>query len=328
MRTWQSRTTLTTTFITSTTTRTGRLQPSLVRAQRTQRKAYTRFCSSCLISCSYASAHLARTLRAKTPYALPLLTPAEEFQNLRWHSSSQLQSVKDSSQTYDRQLKHTLRANIPPRWLQRTNTTWTADTTAMGEREVDFEAEAKADSKSHIKKADNALTIDIDLSHARKRSALYARRKDAGQQTTQTRSAKLRARSSSLHVTLQVDSRPWTFQYTSQNTKAVSTPASTTREAGEKKKTARIAITTTAPAISNTLNTSSLRSNALQIRHSCIRSLATTYTAKTHRQHQHHSSCLRTATRDLCIKEFYRIQAPLTYLQLARSSTSRWHGKT
>ena len=88
MRTWQLRTTLTMMSITSTTTQTGRLQPSLVRAQRTQRKAYTRFCSSCLISCSYASAHLARTLRAKTPYALPLLTPAEEFQNLRWHSSS------------------------------------------------------------------------------------------------------------------------------------------------------------------------------------------------------------------------------------------------
>jgi len=44
---------------------------------------------------------------------------------------------------------------------------------------VDSKAEAKADSKSHIKKADNNSTIDIDLSHARKRSALYVRRKDA-----------------------------------------------------------------------------------------------------------------------------------------------------
>ena len=75
-------------------------------------------------------------------------------------------------------MKHTLRANITPRWLQ-TNTTWTANTIAIGEHEVDSKAEAKADSKSHIKKADNNSTIDIDLSHARNRSALYVRRKDA-----------------------------------------------------------------------------------------------------------------------------------------------------
>jgi len=44
---------------------------------------------------------------------------------------------------------------------------------------VDTEAEAKADLKEHIKKANKALTMDVDLSYARRRSALYARRKDA-----------------------------------------------------------------------------------------------------------------------------------------------------
>ncbi|KAI1559510.1 hypothetical protein A1F97_11370, partial [Pyrenophora tritici-repentis] len=59
--------------------------------------------------------------------------------------------------------------------------------------------------------------------------------------------------------------RPLTFRYTSQNMKAASTPASITREAGERK-TARIATMTTAPMINNTLRTSSSRSNALQTR--------------------------------------------------------------
>jgi len=58
--------------------------------------------------------------------------------------------------------------------------------------------------------------------------------------------------------------------------------ASLIRKAGEKRKIARIA-TMTALAISNTLSISFLRSNALQIRHSYITSLAITYTAKARR---------------------------------------------
>ena len=68
----------------------------------------------------------------------------------------------------------------------------------MEETEVD----PKVEIEVHFKKANNALTIAKDLSHARRKSALSARRKDASLQITQTRSVKLHARSSSLHVTL------------------------------------------------------------------------------------------------------------------------------
>jgi hypothetical protein len=69
--------------------------------------------------------------------------------------------------------------------------------------------------------------------------------------------------------------------------KELNTLVSTTREAGERRKTTRMITTITmimtmiiVLAISNTLHTNSLRSNALQIRRSYITSLATMYTAE------------------------------------------------
>jgi len=75
--------------------------------------------------------------------------------------------------------------------------------------EADFEAEAVFEvDLEEAKEVIEPMAAGQSMHHDGKRSALYARRKDAGQQTTQTKSAKLHARSSSLHVTLQVDSRP------------------------------------------------------------------------------------------------------------------------
>jgi len=73
---------------------------------------------------------------------------------------------------------------------------------------VDSEAEAEAevDSKDHIKEANKALTIDEDSSHAGRRNALFARRKDAGLPITQIKSARLPVRNLSLRYTLQVRS--------------------------------------------------------------------------------------------------------------------------
>ena len=184
------------------------------------------------------------------------------------------------------------------------------------------ELEAEAEPEAHIKEASSALMMDVDSSHVGGRNALFARRKDAGLQTTRTRSAKLHARSSSLHVTSRVDSCLLIFLCTSQNTKAVSTPASITREDRKRRKTTRITTATTILTICSTWSTSSSRSSILQTRRSCTTSLATTYTAETRRQHQRHNSCLTTATHDLCTKGSYQTQALQTYLQSARSNTS------
>jgi hypothetical protein len=124
------------------------------------------------------------------------------------------------------------------------------------------ELKAEAELDMHIKEASSALTTDVDSSHVGGRNASFARRKDASLQTTRTRSAKLHARSSSLHVTLRVDSCLLTFLCTSQNTKVVSTPANITREDREKRKTVRIMTATTVSTIRSTLSTSSLQSNA------------------------------------------------------------------
>jgi hypothetical protein len=156
---------------------------------------------------------------------------------------------------------------------------------AKADSKVDFEEAKKA------KEATSDLTAEADQRHAR-RSALSARRKDASLPTTQIKKVKLLARSSSLHIILQVHNHLRTSQYTLQSMKGLNTQASTTRVTGT-------TTTTIAPAISNNLNNSSSRSNAFQIRHSYTTSLATTYTAKTRRQHQRHGSCLRTATHDL-----------------------------
>ena len=75
----------------------------------------------------------------------------------------------------------------------------------MGEAEVDYEVEAEL--QAHL---------DVDLSYAGRRSALSARRKDAGPQTTQTKSARLPVRNSSLCCILQVRHHPRTSQYTLQ----------------------------------------------------------------------------------------------------------------
>jgi hypothetical protein len=76
----------------------------------------------------------------------------------------------------------------------------------MGEPERDPEVEKnpEEDPEARIKKINNALTMGVDSSHNRRRNALYARRKDAGLLTTQSRSAKLHAPSSSLLCTLQI----------------------------------------------------------------------------------------------------------------------------
>ena len=55
----------------------------------------------------------------------------------------------------------------------------------------------EAEPEAHSNKANDALTVAVDLSHARRRSALSARRKDASLLTTQTKNAKLLIRSSS-----------------------------------------------------------------------------------------------------------------------------------
>jgi hypothetical protein len=148
----------------------------------------------------------------------------------------------------------------------------------MEESEVDSEVDFKADSKAKADlKADSeeaketpgattALTAEADSRQAGRRSALSARKKDAGQPTTLMTSAKPHARNSSLHVTLQVDKHHKTSLCTLQSMKGASTQTSTTRATG----TTTTMTTATAPAISNTLSTSSSRSNALQTRRSCI----------------------------------------------------------
>jgi hypothetical protein len=175
----------------------------------------------------------------------------------------------------------------------------------MEESEVDSEVDFKADSEEVKETLEviTALTTEADSRHARRRSALSARRKDAGQPTILMTSAKPHARNSSLRVTLQVDKHRKTSLCTLQSMKGASTQTSTTRATG----TTTMMATMTVLAISNTSNNSSLSSNALQIKYSCITSRATTYTTEARHQHQRHSSCLRTATRDLCTKASYLI---------------------
>jgi hypothetical protein len=50
--------------------------------------------------------------------------------------------------------------------------------------------------------ASTAMTADVDSSHDRRRSILSARRKNASQQTIQTKNKRLLVRSSFLYVTL------------------------------------------------------------------------------------------------------------------------------
>ena len=91
----------------------------------------------------------------------------------------------------------------------------------MEESEVDLEVEedSEADPEEHIEEASSATTTDEDSSHARGRNALFARRKDAGLPTTQTKNAKMPVRSSSLRYTSQVHSPLRTSPYILQNTK-------------------------------------------------------------------------------------------------------------
>jgi hypothetical protein len=101
----------------------------------------------------------------------------------------------------------------------------------MEESEVDSEVDFKADSEEvkETPEATTALTTEADSRHAGRRSALSARRKDAGQPTTLMTSATPHARNSSLHVTLQVDKHRKTSLCTLQSMKGASTQTSTTR---------------------------------------------------------------------------------------------------
>ena len=70
----------------------------------------------------------------------------------------------------------------------------------MEESRVDSEQEAH--QEAYIEEASSALKMEVGSSHARGRNASFAKRKDASLPTTQTKSAKLPMRSSSLHYTL------------------------------------------------------------------------------------------------------------------------------
>jgi hypothetical protein len=174
--------------------------------------------------------------------------------------------------------------------------------------EEDLEEDSEVDLEVDLKEAtaisaSTATIANKDLHRGGKRNALSARRRAVGQPNTQTKNARLHVRNSFLHVTSQVDKHPKTSLCTLQSMKGASTQTSTTRATG----TTTTMTTMTALATSNTSNNSSSRSNALQIKHSCITSRATTYTTEARHQHQRHSSCLRTATRDLCTKASYLI---------------------
>jgi hypothetical protein len=170
--------------------------------------------------------------------------------------------------------------------------------------------------------ASTAIEADVDLRHGGRRSVSSARKKAAGQLTTQTRSARPPARSSFPHVTSRTHNCLKTSQCTSRSTKELNTRPSTTKKAGEKRRPT-VTRTTTTTLQPCTSNSSSLQNSASQIKHSCTTSLATTFTIGAHCQHRRRSSSLRTDTRDLCIKASCLILALLMYPRLAGNNTSR-----